>query len=59
MMHEFQRMEAVTQYRPAAPGVADSLALNWPALRNYAVFRNDLPYVGRWLDTTRPPLGAA
>ena len=56
LMHEFQRMEADNQYQPSFVAVADTLAVNWPVIQNYAVFPGELPFVGLWLDPEKPPL---
>lgn len=59
LMHDFQRMEAVNQYRTSFAGTAQMLGLAWEAVRNVNVFHGDLPNVGTWLDPTKRPLGSA
>jgi ABC-type transport system substrate-binding protein len=57
LSQEFQRMEAENQYQPSFPGTASILKLVWPVLRNENVFyASSGPYVGQWLDPTKPPV---
>jgi ABC-type transport system substrate-binding protein len=59
LFHEFQRLEAVNQYQMSFSGVAEQLAIVWPAVANIGVYRGDFNtnrFYGQWLDTTKPPL---
>jgi ABC-type transport system substrate-binding protein len=62
IMHELQRYLAYQAYCVPRPGFADSFALAWPAIRNFATFQGDTRvsapgiygWPQYWYDSTKP-----
>ena len=62
IMHELQRHLAYQAYCVPRPGFADSFALAWPAIRNFATFQGDTRvsapgiygWPQYWYDTSKP-----
>jgi ABC-type transport system substrate-binding protein len=60
LVQEFQRYMAKLFYYSRYPGGATSLALTWPAVANWNVWRGqnlNAVYSFEWLDNTKKPLG--
>ncbi len=55
LMHDFQRIEAEGMYRPRLPGNATTFSMRWPSLRNFGVFKTEMPMLSVWLDEEKPP----
>ena len=56
IVNDVQRLVAERQYFLRVPGGTNQISLSWPAVGNENVFREELRFVGQWLDPTKAPL---
>ena len=55
-INDVQRLAAAQQYVLRVPGGTNLLSLAWPAVQNENTFRDEMRFVGQWLDKTKAPL---
>ena len=56
IVEDIQRLVADRQYFLRVPGGTNQISLSWPAVENENVFREDLRFVGQWLNPSKAPL---
>jgi ABC-type transport system substrate-binding protein len=55
LIQDVQRLAAAQQYVLRVPGGTNVLSLAWPAVQNENTFRDEMRFVGQWLDKTKAP----
>jgi hypothetical protein len=56
IVQDIQRLTAERQYFLRVPGGTNQISLSWPAVENENVFREDLRFLGLWLNPAKAPL---